>query len=271
MDEKLQRQFDDERLIGRADRMTRQLSDLAGEVDHAARMAVLGGLAELIAHEIRNLMTPVAGLAQMAIADPSDTRLTARALHTALTASLQAGRIAESILELATPPAAPGRGEGESRMFHVEHCGCDVREVIDAALVCFGDSAARAGVRIEVRAVGGIRCSMDAGDLQQVVLNLVQNAVTASPAGGVVRIGGEEADGRARVWVEDEGPGVPVELGERVFEPHVRGRAGPGEGVGGGAGRGLGLSVCKRLVERAGGRIEAGRGSGGGARFVVVV
>jgi two-component system, NtrC family, sensor histidine kinase HydH len=107
----------------------------------------------------------------------------------------------------------------------------------------------------ELPEVGG-----DPDQLRQVFLNLVQNALQALPDGkGHVRILGSRSDGRIRIAVEDDGPGVDASTLRRLFEPLVTTKK---KGVG------LGLAWVKRIVERHGGTIAYEAGAAG-ARFVV--
>jgi signal transduction histidine kinase len=106
----------------------------------------------------------------------------------------------------------------------------------------------------------------DASRIEQVITNLMGNAIKYAGRGGRVRVTTRPlwAAGRAfaEVAVADDGPGVPLDLRERIFEPYVRGPGGRNTG-----GLGLGLAICKRLVEAHGGAITIGDADGGGARF----
>jgi PAS domain S-box-containing protein len=105
--------------------------------------------------------------------------------------------------------------------------------------------------------------SVDAGRIQQVIENLVSNAIQHSPKGGVVRVtaqpeGGADA-GAISLVVEDQGPGVDAEDVAHLFEPFFSRRKG---------GTGLGLSIVRRIVEAHGGRVEI-ETAARGARFRV--
>jgi signal transduction histidine kinase len=110
---------------------------------------------------------------------------------------------------------------------------------------------------------------MDEGELRQVVVNLVQNAVRAMPGGGLLRIEGERMDGERvegamlRLAVTDTGVGIPPEQLPLIFLPFYSRRAD------GRRGTGLGLAICKGLVEQRGGAIRASSRPGEGSRFEV--
>ncbi|HEX8206957.1 MAG TPA: ATP-binding protein, partial [Solirubrobacteraceae bacterium] len=101
-------------------------------------------------------------------------------------------------------------------------------------------------------------------ELHRLVLNLMENAIKHTPRGTAVRATVAERDGRVLLTVEDDGPGIPPELGDRVFERFVR-----GEGDRGGS-FGLGLSIVRAVAESHGGDVRLSSGDGGtGTRFVV--
>jgi PAS domain S-box-containing protein len=103
--------------------------------------------------------------------------------------------------------------------------------------------------------------------LRQIVYNLVQNAIDASPPEQVVRISAIATNRTLEIRVSDKGPGVAPEMRERIFEPFfstkdLRQRT---------SGMGLGLALVKRTVAAAGGRINVEQAPGGGALFIVVL
>src|SRR5262249_2687646 len=96
--------------------------------------------------------------------------------------------------------------------------------------------------------------SLDPEQIQQVLVNLLLNALDAQPHGGSIHIVVETGTNVATVRVRDAGPGMPPVVQARLFEPFVTSKP---DGVG------LGLSICKRLVEAHGGNIHAENARGG--------
>lgn len=108
----------------------------------------------------------------------------------------------------------------------------------------------------------GLALAIGRRHLEQVLLNLVVNAADATEGRGQIEIAVHPAAGGAQIAVQDDGPGVPESLQERVFEPFFSTKAPE-------AGSGLGLAVSRRLVEDAGGRLRLATAQGVGARFVL--
>ena len=136
-----------------------------------------------------------------------------------------------------------------------------------ATLATFAPLAAAGGVRLRAALDEGLVASVDAGALRQILLNLLDNAVKYGPPGQTVTVGADADGGRARVWVEDEGPGIPVPERERIWHAFVRvGR----DRTAARPGCGIGLAVVRELAELHGGRAWVeGASEEGGARFVV--
>lgn len=108
----------------------------------------------------------------------------------------------------------------------------------------------------------------DAERLTQAWLNLVTNAVQHTGPGGLVALGSTVVDGEARLWVRDDGPGVPVEEQEHIFERFGRGRDTSSHGR---EGTGLGLAIVAAIARAHGGRVQIESRPGQGARFTLVV
>jgi signal transduction histidine kinase len=110
-----------------------------------------------------------------------------------------------------------------------------------------------------------LSAAIDADRLLQLLLNLVENAIRHSPPGGTITIGAAAHDGRAELWVDDEGLGIPEEERELVFDPFYRS---PRDRSSRDGGSGLGLAIARSIVVAHGGSLTAESSSSGGARLV---
>jgi len=143
----------------------------------------------------------------------------------------------------------------------------DLAEIVETAL----RRAARilAHHRVEVDLAADLRMvSIDVAIFEQALFNLLDNAAKYAPRGSLVRIRGYGVGRSVAIEVEDEGPGIPPEQLERIFEKFHR----ASEGDNRPAGTGLGLSICRGFVEGLGGRIAAAnRTDRSGARFTITL
>jgi signal transduction histidine kinase len=124
--------------------------------------------------------------------------------------------------------------------------------------------AAEQHVRVDASAVGAATVLGDAYYLRQALENLIQNAceAMAERAGACLRLGVERVGGMAAVRVSDNGPGIPPERLEGIFQPFVSSK---------GKGMGLGLSITREIVEGHGGRVEVESAPGAGTTFTVLL
>ncbi|MEO5579698.1 MAG: HAMP domain-containing sensor histidine kinase, partial [Gemmatimonadaceae bacterium] len=137
---------------------------------------------------------------------------------------------------------------------------------IGTAIDAFAPLARARRARLESVVARGLVARVDPRALRQIVLNLLDNAVKYGPLGQTVTVELAGTDQRVSIAVSDEGPGVPREERERIFDPYYRlGR----ETESAAGGSGIGLSIVSELVHLHGGSTRVEDASGGGARFVV--
>lgn len=230
-----------------------RLERLDAEVRRLDRLAALGELVAEIVHEIRNPLVSVKTFLQLLPERTHDPEFQQGFREVASEELRRIERLLELLLQ-------HGRPAGGSR----PQASADAAEAVESVRQLVEFRAADRGIRLLCQiadALPLVRLSAD--ELRQVLLNLMLNAMEVTPQGGSVRIRAEETSAGVVIEVEDEGPGVPLELRARVFEPFFSTK-GPRAG-------GLGLSISRRIVDEAGGRIEVGEGAAGGARFQVTL
>jgi signal transduction histidine kinase len=141
-----------------------------------------------------------------------------------------------------------------------------VSEVFAEAGELVGALAEAHGVTCETQIEPGLRVWGNAVRLRQLVLNLGENAVEFTPAGGRVRIEAARRDGMVVARVSDTGPGIPADLLPRVFDRHVHGNP-----AGNKARSGLGLAIVKRIVDAHGGKVTIESSPGAGTTALITL
>ncbi len=155
---------------------------------------------------------------------------------------------------------------GEKGTNRIALAPLDLSHEIEDVLELFAPLARARDMKLRGQLEHGLVVSADRDALRQILLNLLDNAVKYGPPGQTITVGGESAGDRVRIYVEDQGPGIPHEDRQRVWEPYVRlGRA--AESATGGSG--IGLSVVRELVSLHHGRARVEGAPGGGARMVI--
>jgi signal transduction histidine kinase len=138
--------------------------------------------------------------------------------------------------------------------------------LVHETLESFAPLAAGAAAQVRTVRLDETYVPAEPGALRQVLLNLLDNAAKYGPPGQTISVGLALLDGSARIWVEDEGPGIPPGDRERVFEPFVRLLRDVSSSA---AGSGIGLALVRDLVTLHGGTVRIETASTGGARVVV--
>jgi signal transduction histidine kinase len=250
-----------------AQTLERRVQERTGELEHAnARLQELDMLksafVSTVSHELRTPMTSIKGYVDNmqdglagALTEKQGYYLERVRYHVE-----RLTRMINDLLDLATIEA----GKVKLRVGDVR-----VRTLVTEVAESFQRMAQEKGVVLRTD------CSADLpvvrGDqdkLQQVLTNLVQNAIKFAPAGGEVRVESRLGDGGAvQISVSDTGRGIPPHELDRVFDRFYRGESAPTEE----RGSGLGLPIAKNLVELHGGRIWVESTPGQGSRFFFTV
>jgi signal transduction histidine kinase len=209
------------------------------------RLAAVGELAATVAHEVRNPLAGISSAIQM-IADgiPRTDRL--QPVITEVQAQIR--RLEATVRDL----LIFGRPQNPQLQ------QVDLVDVVEEA--CRLMRADHGAVRIEFAADGPIAVRVDPHYLQQVLLNLLQNAIHAMPHGGTARVSACRNGAAVEVSVTDEGSGIDPRNLQKIFQPFFSTKA---------RGTGLGLPISRKLVEAHGGTIEIQSTPGAGTTATV--
>jgi len=227
-----------------------EVETLRGALARSERQAAAAVLAGSVAHEIRNAVTAVHGYADLLETRPGDPALALRAAGVLRAQMDRIRLLASNLTELARPRPPERRPVDLERTFR----GLLERLVSAGPLKRFE-------IEPDWASLPAVTC--DPGQVEQVLTNLLLNAVEAMGDAGILRVGTRTDGEWVRLWVEDSGPGIPTEDLDRVFEPFYTTK--------GDRGTGLGLYVCQQVARAHGGRIEVRSELGRGSRFELVL
>ncbi|WP_434623140.1 sensor histidine kinase [Azospirillum sp. B2RO_4] len=228
------------------------------EIDHVARLSILGEMASNLAHELNQPLGAIANYArgctrrlEAGTGRPAELADATRAIAD------QADRAAHIIARI--------RNFVRKRAPQIEPV--DINDAVRAAAALCADRARSAGIAVTLDLAERLpRVAADAVQIEQVVLNLMKNGLDAMegcpPADGISVRTGLDGEGRVRVTVADCGHGLSAEARERLFDPFFTTKP---------EGMGLGLSICRTILESHGGHLWAADNPGGGVemRFVL--
>ncbi len=238
-----------------ADR-TRALQLAQQQLVHSEKMATVGQITASIAHEVNNPIAVIQGNMDL-LRELLGPEGTARIRHELKLVDEQIERmrlIVTKLLQFARPGDFAGYVEA-----------VDLARAIDDCVVLAGHQLARSGITVQRNYSAQRQPQINRQELQQVLVNLIVNALQAMPDGGTLTLATrDEADDAVTIEVADSGAGLSEELLARLFQPFVTRRP---------DGTGLGLWISRSLVQRYGGDISASNRAapGAGAVFTVLL
>ncbi len=206
-------------------------------------------------HELRSPLTALRGELELALRREREPEEYRRVIRSSLEESVRLSDLADDLLTLARSDA----GVMTLRLEEV-----DVADRLRFALDRLGPRVAEKQLEISVDAPDGATGLFDMKLLDQLIWNLVDNAVKFTPAGGEVHVIVRRSAGHLVVDVTDTGPGIPLDAIDRIFERFSR--AGEAHTA---AGTGLGLSIVRAVAEAHSGSVHAENRETGGTRFRV--
>ena len=217
------------------------MDDMTDELQ-TERVLAWGEMARQVAHEVKNPLTPIKLSIQHIRRAREDRRtdfddILVKNVDAILAEIERLAGIAQSFSKY----GAPG-GEDETPLGEVH-----LHEIVDDVMALYGGGSSTTALFEQEIALGLPPVRARGSELKEVLINLLENARVAVTKGGIVRILGNQINGRVVLAVVDDGTGIPEELLPRIFEPQFSTRS---------TGAGLGLPIVKRIVESWGGTVE---------------
>ncbi|SDS53672.1 ATP-binding protein [Opitutus sp. GAS368] len=210
-------------------------------------------------HELRTPLTALRTVGEVALRQSSDPAVLREAIGSMLEEAQRMNTLVGQLLRLARL---------ESDELPIQRRTVELRQHLAAACDSVAVLAEEKQIQLDLECPAGLQATADVTLLLHAVVNLLDNAIRHSPPGSTIRLGVDRENDVVNITVIDQGPGIPAEHRERIFERFYRlepSRLRPDGGAG------LGLCIAKTAIERLDGRIVADSGPGGGAMFRITL
>ncbi len=226
--------------------------NLREQLRHADRLATIGQLAAGIAHELNEPLGNILGFAQLSMKNEGINELVKHDIEKIIKASLHAREVVKKLLIFA-------------RQMPTKKTKLNLNKIIEEGLYFLKSRCEKEGIKIECSLSHELQeIIVDSAQMNQVLINLVVNAIQAMPKGGIIKVTTSSADDKISLIVEDNGLGMNNEIIDKIFLPFFTTKE-VGEGTG------LGLAVVHGIVTSHGGTIKVKSKEGVGSRFEVIL
>jgi len=248
-------------LEDRVDHKTRELKRAHDHVLHVEKMASIGKMAAVVAHEVNNPLSGILTYAKLLRKWVGSGQVghekreeAMECLELIATESRRCGDLVKNLLTL-------------SRSAPMNIAPTDLQAVIDRCLLLVRHQLELGGIHLQLKLAEDLpRVPCDPAQIEQVLIALIMNAIDAMPRGGNLwlqtRLSNDEKE--IEIQVRDDGAGIAPDVLPQIFEPFLTTKE-SGHGVG------LGLAISRGIVERHGGRIEVQSELGRGTTFTVTL
>ena len=228
--------------------------DLRSQNVQLQALANLGSATSMIAHEINNLLTPLANYAALASQNLDDKELVVKALNKTVSGCQQASKVMLSMLAMANGQAQKQEPTG-------------LRGMVEQVFNCLCRDFKKDGIAVEIRIPDDLAVTCVPVQIQQVLMNLILNAREAMlPGGGTLKITAAQEGQDIRLTVSDTGKGIAQENLEKIFKPFFTTKSRRTDALTS-SGSGVGLAFCKRIVDAHQGEISVTSQLGQGTTF----
>jgi signal transduction histidine kinase len=236
-----------------AKKAEKQLALVKAQLIESEKFSIIGQLIAGVTHELNNPLTAILGFSELALMNDDLPNVTRDQLEKINKSAILCKNIVQKLLTFSR--------KNESKREPV-----DINSVIESSFDLIKLEIKRTGTRVITGLADNLPLVIaDFSELQQVFLNLINNALQAMEENeekGVIEVTSEFDERYVSIQFQDNGPGIPKDHLQKIFEPLYTTKK-EGEGTG------LGLSICYEIVEEFGGSIYVGSREGTGACFVV--
>jgi signal transduction histidine kinase len=215
----------------------------------AENLAAIGKAVSIIAHDLKTPLVAIGGLSRqllkkIAVDSPQREKIEV--------IGQQADRLENMVLNMLdfAKPLAISRKP------------CDLNQILKQANEAVCETALKRNIRVDIQVPESSYCNLDEGKILQVLINLISNAIEASPNGEIVRVSLQTHMSMLLIEVSDRGQGVDESISEMIFEPFISTK---------GKGTGLGLPISKKIVEAHAGKLEYKNSTVAGTTFRVLI
>jgi len=212
-----------------------------------------------VSHELRTPLTAIRSVGEVGLRESRDAQKYRAIIGSMLEEADRLSGLVDRLLTLS-------RAESGQAKLSVE--AVDLRELAEDVVSYLGVLAEEKGQSLTVQAVGTPRGSGDRVVLRQSLINLVDNAIKYTPAGGRIQIRVADTAAGPSVTVSDSGPGIAPEVRTRIFDRYERGGRARADDIGG---SGLGLAIAKWAVEVNGGQLSLESTEEAGSTFRITL
>jgi len=223
-----------------------QLKQAQRQLIESERMAAIGQIARSIGHEFGNILLAILGNADLAT-NPNNPEKTRERLKVIIQAAERANLIVRNLSTFS---------KGSS-----ERVATDPAQLVSSTISLLTHEAKKHNATFQTSLQPAPSVTVSASEIEQVLLNLVINAMHAMPNGGAIELGCETGDQGVLIWVKDSGTGIAPEVLPHIFDYAYTTK--------GDRGSGLGLATSKQIIEAHGGTLSVKTSVGAGSTFTV--
>lgn len=234
-------------LIGRELQLRRKNQEAQLQLENSQKLSMVGQMAAGVAHEIKNPIASIKGAIEI-LCDGSTPEKDKDEFRQIVGKETQRiDRTLKDFLEFARPR--------EPRFERL-----NLSDTVKAGVRQIEANASRVGITLSHSIEPDVYVRGDAEKIHQVMLNLLLNAIEASPGGGRIEVGVSREKNGATITVRDHGKGIPDDIADRIFDPFYTTKS---------SGSGLGLAIVRQIVENHGGSVGIDESGSGGTTFRV--